>query len=105
LAPVASVDVVDASTVRFNLTAPFSPLLSLLVDRAGMMVSRKAVDAAGEDFTRKAFKAGSGPFVMTEAVKDDHLTLERNPDWWGQDSAVNKMPMLDTNIIRHITTS
>src|SRR5438270_1002891 len=105
LAPVASVDVVDASTVRFNLTAPFSPLLSLLVDRAGMMVSRKAVEAAGEDFTRKAFKAGTGPFVLTEAVKDDHITLERNPDWWGQDSAGNKMPMLDKIIIRPITNS
>src|SRR5690242_11000369 len=59
LAPVASVDVVDASTVRFNLSTPFSPLLSLLVDRAGMMVSRKVVEAMGEDFTRKAFKAGT----------------------------------------------
>src|SRR5438128_7999756 len=105
LAPVAGVDVVDASTVRFNLQTPFSPLYSLLVDRAGMMVSRKAVEAAGEDFTRKAFKAGTGPFVLTEAVKDDHITLEKNPDWWGQDSAGNKLPLLDKIIIRPITNS
>ena len=65
LAPVASVDVVDASTVRFNLSTPFSPLLSLLVDRAGMMVSRAVAEAAGQDFTRKAFKAGTGPFILT----------------------------------------
>ncbi|HEV7663953.1 MAG TPA: ABC transporter substrate-binding protein [Chloroflexota bacterium] len=105
LAPVASVDVVDAQTVRFNLTGPFSPLLSLLVDRAGMMVSRKVAEAAGEDFTRKAFKAGTGPFVLTEAVKDDHVTMERNPDWWGTDNAGGKLPLLDKIIIRPITNS
>ena len=105
LAPVASVDVVDASTVRFNLSTPFSPLLSLLVDRAGMMVSRKVVEASAEDFTRKAFKAGSGPFVLTEAVKDDHVTLERNPEWWGTDGSGNRLPLLDKVIIKPITNS
>src|SRR5260370_212411 len=74
LAPVASVDAVDAATVRFMLKTPFSPLLSLLVDRAGMMLSRKAVEAGGEDFTRKAFKAGSGPLAVNEAVKEAHHT-------------------------------
>jgi peptide/nickel transport system substrate-binding protein len=105
LAPIESVDVVDPATVRFNLKTPFSPLLSLLVDRAGMMLSRKAVEAGGEDFTRKAFKAGTGPFVLTEAVKDDHMTLEKNPDWWGKDSAGNKLPLLDKIIVRPITNS
>src|SRR2546423_4411008 len=42
LAPVSSVDGIDAATVRLNLTAPFSPLLAQLADRAGMMVSPKA---------------------------------------------------------------
>jgi peptide/nickel transport system substrate-binding protein len=103
LAPVASVDVIDASTVAFNLSNPFSPLLAILVDRAGMMVSRAVAESAGQDFTRKAFKAGTGPFVLTEAVKDDHMTLERNPNWWGTDSAGNKLPMLDKIIIRPVT--
>src|SRR5205085_4449250 len=42
LLPVTSVDVVDDMTVRFNLNAPFAPLLTVLADRAGMMVSPKA---------------------------------------------------------------
>lgn len=95
LAPVASVDVVDPSTVAFTLSTPFSPLLSLLVDRAGMMVSRAVVESAGQDFTRKPFKAGTGPFIMTEAVKDDHITFEKNPDWWGTDASGGKLPLLD----------
>ena len=35
LAVVSSVDVVDPSTVRINLAAPFAPLLAVLTDRAG----------------------------------------------------------------------
>jgi peptide/nickel transport system substrate-binding protein len=102
LAAVATVDVVDASTVKFNLKQPFAPLLAALVDRAGMMVSQKVVDAMGADFTLKPFKAGTGPFILTEAVKNDHYTLERNPDWWGKDAAGNKLPYLDKIIVKPI---
>ena len=102
LGSVESVAVVDASTVRFNLKAPFAPLLGALVDRAGMMVSRKVVETVGADFTLKPFKAGTGPFILTEAVKNDHYTLERNPDWWGKDTAGNKLPFLDKVIVKPI---
>jgi peptide/nickel transport system substrate-binding protein len=103
LGSVDSVTVVDPSTVRFNLKAAFSPLLGALVDRAGMMVSRKVVEAMGADFTLKPFKAGTGPFILTEAVKNDHYTLEKNPDWWGKDAAGNKLPYLDKVTVRIIT--
>ena len=69
-----------------------------------MMVSQKAVEAGGADFTRKAFKAGTGPFMLTEAVKDDHITLEKNPDWWGKDQDGSKLPLLDKIIIKPITS-
>ncbi len=59
LAPVASVDAVDQYTARFNLKAPFSPLLATLVDRAGMMLSQKAVEAGGADFTLRTSRRSS----------------------------------------------
>jgi peptide/nickel transport system substrate-binding protein len=102
LSAVASVDVVDTNTVKFNLKSAFAPLLAALVDRAGMMVSQKVADAMGADFTLKPFKAGTGPFILTEAVKNDHYTLERNPDWWGKDAAGNKLPYLDKIIVKPI---
>jgi peptide/nickel transport system substrate-binding protein len=102
LALVDTVDVVDANTVKFNLKQAFAPLLGALVDRAGMMVSQKVVDAMGADFTLKPFKAGTGPFILTEAVKNDHYTLEKNPDWWGTDAAGNKLPFLDKIIVKPI---
>jgi len=102
LSAVASVEVVDPSTVKFNLKSAFAPLLAALVDRAGMMVSQKVVDAMGADFTLKPFKAGTGPFILTEAVKNDHYTLERNADWWGKDDKGNKLPFLDKIIVKPI---
>src|SRR5258706_12555593 len=36
LAPVATVDVIDPATVRLNLSAPFSPVVAPLANRAGM---------------------------------------------------------------------
>jgi peptide/nickel transport system substrate-binding protein len=106
LGPVDSVDVVDQYTVRFNLKTPAAHLLAALVDRAGMMVSRKAVEAAGQaDFTNKAFRAGSGPFILTEAVKDDHITMVKNPTWWGKDKDGSKLPYLDKITIKPITSS
>jgi len=102
LSLVDTVDVVDASTVRLNLKQAFSPLLGALVDRAGMMVSQKVVETMGADFTLKPFKAGTGPFILTESVKTDHYTLEKNPDWWGKDAAGNKLPFLDKIIVKPI---
>jgi len=80
LAPVTSVDVVDAGTVKLNLTAPFSPLLAQLADRAGMMVSPKAAQATGDKFGLKP--VCSGPFKFVERVAQDRIVLERYPQYW-----------------------
>src|SRR4051812_1206940 len=57
---IQSVEVMDPMTVKFNLKAAFAPLLANLVDRAGMMVSQKAAEAGGADFSRKPVGAGTG---------------------------------------------
>src|SRR5437879_1254583 len=84
LAPVTSVDVVDPSTVRVHLSAPFAPLLAVLTDRAGMMVSPKAAQAAGEKFG--AHPVCSGPFRFAERVAQDRIVLERFANYWNKDA-------------------
>ncbi|MGZ5715386.1 MAG: ABC transporter substrate-binding protein, partial [Caldimonas sp.] len=84
LAPVASVDVVDPQTVRLNLSAPYSPLLAQLADRAGMMVSPKAAQAEGEMFG--AHPVCSGPFRFVERVAQDKIVLERFANYWNKDA-------------------
>ncbi len=86
LAPVTSVDVVDPMTVRLNLSAPFSPLLAALSDRAGMMVSPKAAQATGDKFGARP--VCSGPFKFVERIAQDRITLERYDGYW-QKGAVN----------------
>jgi peptide/nickel transport system substrate-binding protein len=82
LAVVSSVEVVDAATVRINLAAPFAPLLAVLTDRAGMMVSPKAAEAAGEKFG--ANPVCSGPFRFVERIAQDRIVLERFANYWNK---------------------
>ena len=84
LAPVTSVEVVDPSTVRLHLSAPFSPLLAQLADRAGMMVAPKAAQAEGDKFGVKP--VCSGPFKFVERVAQDRIVLERYPQYWNKDA-------------------
>ena len=100
LRPVTSVDVVDPTTVRLNLSAPFSPLLAALADRAGMMVSPKAAQAAGANFG--AHPVCSGPFKFTERIAQDKITLERYPNYWNKANVfVDKVvytPVVDSTV-------
>jgi peptide/nickel transport system substrate-binding protein len=82
LLPVSSVDVIDDLTVKLNLSAPFSPLLSVLADRAGMMLSPKAALANPNGFGTKP--VCSGPFKFTERVAQDRIVLERYANYWNK---------------------
>jgi peptide/nickel transport system substrate-binding protein len=80
LKSVSSVEVVDPHTVRLLLSQPYAPLIAVLSDRAGMMVSMKAADAMGKDFYTKP--VCSGPFKFVERVAQDHITADRYPGYW-----------------------
>ena len=100
LAPVTSVDVVDPMTVRLNLSAPFSPLLAALADRAGMIVSPKAAQAAGDKFGAKP--VCTGPFQFVERIAQDRIVLERYPGYWNKGEIhVDKvvfLPIVDSTV-------
>ena len=80
LAAVDNIEVVDAGTVRLALKAPFSPLISQLADRAGMILSPKAAKEAGDKFGLKPVCAG--PFKFVERVQQDRIVVERFADYW-----------------------
>jgi peptide/nickel transport system substrate-binding protein len=77
---VQEVEAVDATTVKLTLAAPFAPLLGALTDRAGMIMSPKAAEAAGAQFANKPVCAG--PFRFVERVAQDRIVLDRFDGYW-----------------------
>ncbi|MGG5808397.1 ABC transporter substrate-binding protein [Falsiroseomonas sp. CW058] len=75
-----SVEVVDPQTVRIRLREPFAPFVSQLTDRAGMIVSPRAAEAAGRNFGNRPVCAG--PMRFVERVAQDRIVLERFPEYW-----------------------
>jgi peptide/nickel transport system substrate-binding protein len=100
LAPVTSVEVVDPSTVRLNLSGPFAPLLPILTDRSGMIVSPKAAKAAGDKFG--SHPVCSGPFKFVERVAQDRIVLERYAGYWNKAAIhfdkVVYLPIVDSTV-------
>jgi peptide/nickel transport system substrate-binding protein len=100
LTHVTSVDVVDPLTVKLNLSAPFAPLLAVLTDRAGMMVSPKAAQAAGANFGTKPVCAG--PFRFVERIAQDRIVVERYANYWNKADIhfdrVVYLPIVDSTI-------
>jgi peptide/nickel transport system substrate-binding protein len=80
LGAVDKVSVVDPYTVKVDLKQPYAPFLSVLSDRAGLMVSPAAVKKYGDDFMNHP--VGTGPFVFKDHLKGTSVTLEKNPNYW-----------------------
>src|SRR3989441_8946295 len=77
---ISSVDVLNDTTVRLNLSEPLVPLLAALTDRAGMMVSPKAAKALGDKLGQKPVCAG--PYRFVERVAQGKIVMEKFADYW-----------------------
>src|SRR3954467_8649362 len=100
LAAVDTVDVVDPLTVKLNLKQPFSPLLAQLTDRAGMLVSPKAAEAAGDKFGLHPVCAG--PYKFVERVQQDRIVVEKFAEYWNKDQVfidrITYLPIVDGTV-------
>ena len=77
ISAISSVEIIDDHTVKLVLSAPFAPLLTQLAGSAGVVVSPKAAQAAGENFGSHPVCAG--PFKFVERVAQDRIVVERLP--------------------------
>ncbi len=77
---IDSIDVIDPLTVQLNLKAPAAQLLAQLTDRAGIMISPKAAEAAGDKFGLHPVCAG--PFSFESRMAQDRIVLKRFPGYW-----------------------
>jgi peptide/nickel transport system substrate-binding protein len=91
---VRDIRAADDSTVVFVLKRRNAPFLANLAMGFAGIVSPTAARKHGEDFFKHP--VGTGPFRFVEWVKDDRIVLERNPDYWGPKT------WLDRVVIRSI---
>ncbi len=80
LGPLESVEVTGPLEVTLTLSAPYAPLLQVLANRAGMMVSPTAVEELGEDFASQP--VGAGPYRVVNWTPNSELSLEAFDDYW-----------------------
>ena len=76
---ISSVTKVDDFTVRVETKQPYAPLVASLYPI--MMLPPKAYQDMGSDAFGQ-HPIGTGPYDLTEWVKDDHITLRANPGYW-----------------------
>jgi peptide/nickel transport system substrate-binding protein len=100
LPPSITVEVVDPLTIKLNLKQPFSPLFAQLTDRAGMMVSPKAAEAAGDKFALHPVCAG--PYKFVERIPQDRIVVEKFADYWNRDHVfidkITYLPIVDSTV-------
>lgn len=86
---VKSVTVIDDSTVKVVLEKPMAPFISNLAMPPFAIGSPTAIKKYGEDFFKNP--VGTGPFKFVEWVKDDHATVVKNADYWGEKAKIDKI--------------
>src|SRR6185312_11743732 len=75
------IEKIDDATVKMTLGEPDGEILPKLSLFAFAIVSPTAVKKDADNFTRNP--VGTGPFIFKEWIKGDHITLTKNPDYWG----------------------
>ena len=95
---VTDITAIDPLTVKLAVGKPFvaMPYLLSRSGQIGVMVS-PAIITNKTDFKRNPVGAGTGPYLFKEWVPGDHLTVVRNPSYWG-----TPKPRLDQIIFKVI---
>jgi ABC-type transport system substrate-binding protein len=91
---IIRIEKIDDYTIKLVLKNPNASIMTSLAMFTVCIVSPTNAEKYKED----AFKnpCGTGPFKFVEWVKDDHITLEANEDYW------RERPQLDQLIFRVI---
>jgi peptide/nickel transport system substrate-binding protein len=86
---VKKMEKIDDYTVKLVLTRPNASIMTSLAMFTVNIVS----PANAEKYKENAFKhpCGTGPFKFVEWVKDDHITLEANENYWRERASLDKL--------------
>ena len=96
MGPVTGIDTPDDHTVVLRYKTPFAPITASLTDRAGMIMSPKALKKLGDDFGNHPTCVG--PFRFVKRVPQTSIVVKRDPRYYDA-----KDVRLDTITYRIIT--
>lgn len=93
-----SFEVLDESTVAYTFADPFLAFPRYIAQGNYVqgIISPEAIKTYGNDGIAEN-PVGTGPYVFVERQANDHTTLERNEDYWGE------APVTDRLVFRTIT--
>jgi peptide/nickel transport system substrate-binding protein len=80
---------IDEFTVQFILKEPFSPLLSILANHEGGIISPKTIEKFGKKIIQEP--NGTGPFVFDSWSPGQEITLMKNKSYWGDKPKLDKV--------------
>jgi peptide/nickel transport system substrate-binding protein len=100
LGPISDITAPAKDTVVITYETPFAPLAASLADRAGMILSPKALDELGDDFGDRPTCVG--PFKFVERIPQTSITVEKDPLYYAADQVhlarISYRIMADANI-------
>lgn len=100
LKAVTNVVAVGPQTVRIELSQPYAPLLAVLADRSGMILSPAALTKLGDKIGTAP--VCSGPYKFAERVAQEKIVVERFPDYWNKDAIgidrIEYVPVSDATV-------
>jgi nickel transport system substrate-binding protein len=86
-----SVTAPDKKTIRIELTAPYYPMMiDLAVIRPFGMISPKSMKNGSTKDGVDSF-VGTGPYKLTEFVRDEYAIFEANELHWGKPPSIKKI--------------
>jgi peptide/nickel transport system substrate-binding protein len=90
---IANISVLAPDRVQFDLTRPIAPLLVDFAMPSFSISSPAALKLQGENYFRHP--VGTGPYALSEWVRDDHITLSAFPDYWGVKATIKTVILRD----------
>lgn len=90
---LSGINVVNDYELTVTLSAPNAGFLAELTAPAMSIVDEETCKSVQNFGMEPADTIGSGPYIITEWVANDHYTLVRNEDYWGEKPDVKKVIM------------
>ncbi len=81
---IKSIQAVDDATVKFTLCSPDPAFPSKIAfSSVGIQSAKHLQETGGGTPALLEHPLGTGPYMLKEWVRGDHMTLEANPNYWG----------------------